>query len=82
MPKCVYCGKMYDIPRGLTLVSKDGTVNYLCSSKCRKSKAMKRRKVRWILKTKKSKEDIKEEIKEQIKVQKAIEESVKEASKN
>lgn len=48
MPKCVYCGKMYDIPKGLTLVGSDGTINYLCSSKCRKNMAMKRRKVRWV----------------------------------
>jgi len=48
MPKCVYCGKMYDIPRGLTLVRIDGTVNYLCSSKCRKNMKMGRRKVRWV----------------------------------
>jgi ribosomal protein L24E len=48
MSKCVYCGKEYDVPRGLTLVMKDGTVNHLCSSKCRKNMLMKRRKVRWI----------------------------------
>lgn len=46
--KCVYCGEEYDIPRGLTLVKNDGSINYLCSSKCRKNMAMKRRKVRWI----------------------------------
>ncbi|MCK4647532.1 50S ribosomal protein L24e [Candidatus Pacearchaeota archaeon] len=52
MPKCVYCGKMYEPPKGLTLVSKDGSVKYLCSSKCRKNMLMKRRKVRWIKKSK------------------------------
>ncbi len=55
MPKCVYCGKVYEFPKGLTLVSKDGTVKYLCSSKCRKNMKMKRRKVRWIHKQKKEK---------------------------
>jgi ribosomal protein L24E len=55
MPKCVYCKKDYDIHKGLTLVMKDGKVNYLCSSKCRKNMLMKRRKVRWISKTKKEK---------------------------
>jgi len=54
MPKCVYCGKQYEFPRGLTLIMKDGTVNYLCSSKCRKNMLMKRRKIRWITKEKKS----------------------------
>ena len=53
MPKCSYCGKNYEFPRGLTYVLKDGKVHYLCSSKCRKNMAMKRRKVRWISKQKK-----------------------------
>ena len=53
MPKCVYCGKVYEFPKGLTLVSKEGNVKYLCSSKCRKNMKMKRRKVRWIIKRKK-----------------------------
>jgi len=52
MPKCVYCGKQYEFPKGLTLVMKDGTINYLCSSKCRKNMLMKRRNVRWIKKAK------------------------------
>ena len=51
--KCVYCGKEYEIPRGLTLIMKDGTINHLCSSKCRKNMLMKRRKVRWVHKDKK-----------------------------
>ncbi len=45
---------MYDVPKGLTLVMKDGTINYFCSSKCKKNMLMKRRKVRWITKKKKS----------------------------
>ena len=53
MPKCVYCKKVYNPPKGLTLLMKDGTINYLCSAKCRKNMAMKRRKVRWISKKKK-----------------------------
>lgn len=48
MPKCSFCGKDYDLHKGLTLVLKDGTVKYLCSSKCRKNMYMKRRKIRWI----------------------------------
>jgi len=50
MSKCSYCGKLYDIPHGLTLVMKDGVIKYLCSSKCRK--------VRWVLKSKKSSEKV------------------------
>ena len=53
MPKCVYCGEVYDIYKGVTLVKKDGKIFHLCSSKCRKNMAMKRRKVRWISKKKK-----------------------------
>ena len=55
MPRCVYCEKMYDFPKGLTLVMKDGTINYLCSPKCRKNMLMKRRKVKWVSKKKKEK---------------------------
>ncbi len=53
MPKCSYCGKTYENPKGLTLVKTDGTIKYFCSSKCRKNMAMKRRKVNWIRKSKK-----------------------------
>lgn len=53
MPKCSYCGKMYDLHKGLTLVQKDGNVKHLCSSKCRKNLGMKRRKIRWVSKEKK-----------------------------
>jgi len=48
MPKCVYCGKLYDVPRGLTFVMNDGRILYFCSSKCRKNMLMKRRKVKWV----------------------------------
>jgi len=48
MPKCVYCEKNYKFPRGITLIAKDGAINYLCSPKCRKNLSMGRRKVRWL----------------------------------
>ncbi len=60
MPKCVYCGNDYGIERGMTLVLKDGNVKQFCSSKCRKNMLMKRRKIRWVSKTKKLKEPPKE----------------------
>lgn len=60
MPKCSYCGKKYEFPRGLTLVTKDGNVKYFCSSKCRKNMVMRRRKVRWIRKAKAKEEGKKE----------------------
>ena len=59
MPKCVYCGTTYEFPRGLTLIMKDGTINYLCSGKCRKNMLMKRRKVKWVLSKKKYQEKAK-----------------------
>jgi large subunit ribosomal protein L24e len=59
MPKCVYCSKMYEPPRGLTLVMNDGTINYLCSSKCRKNMKLKRRKVNWVRKKDKNTIEVK-----------------------
>ena len=43
------------INRGVTLVKSDGSVKYLCSSKCRKNMEMKRRKIRWVGKGKEKK---------------------------
>jgi len=63
MPKCSYCGKIYEFPRGLTLVDREGHVKYLCSAKCRKNMAMKRKRVRWITKGLKSKKEGKMEAK-------------------
>ena len=65
MTKCVYCGEEYQVPKGLTLIMKDGTINHLCSGKCKKNMLMKRRKVHWIRKSKKT--DKKVEKKEQCK---------------
>ncbi len=56
MPKCSYCKQEYDTHRGLTYILADGTIKYLCSSKCRKNMLMKRRKVRWVTKSEKKKE--------------------------
>jgi len=50
MPKCSYCGDVYELHQGVTFVLKDGAVKYLCSSKCRKNFHMKRKKVRWVTK--------------------------------
>ena len=61
MAKCVYCGKTYEYPRGITFVTKEGVVKPLCSSKCKKNMEMKRRKVRWIQVIKKEKTETKKE---------------------
>ncbi len=57
MPKCVYCGNVYEFPNGVTIVTNKGNINYLCSSKCRKNMLMNRRKVRWITKKKEKTEE-------------------------
>jgi len=66
MPKCSYCGDDYQLPHGMTLVLLDGTVKHLCSSKCRKNLKMKRRKVRWVTKTKKVKDKVEEIVEEEV----------------
>jgi len=48
MPKCTYCNKNYESPRGITVVnSATGHISYFCSSKCRKNAEMKRKKKKW-----------------------------------
>ena len=81
MPKCVYCAKMYETNQGVTLVSTNGVVNYFCSAKCKKNKLMKKRKVRWILKAKKSRKEREAEIRAESKEVTAAEESSAEAAK-
>jgi large subunit ribosomal protein L24e len=49
MPKCTYCGKDYEFPRGLTLVDLVGRIRYFCSSKCRKYALMNRKKGKWAI---------------------------------
>ena len=58
MPKCSFCKQNYEFPRGVSIVQKDGSVRYLCSSKCRKNSQMGRdnKKVKWIRKLKEAKE--------------------------
>jgi ribosomal protein L24E len=53
MPVCTFCKNSYEFPKGTTVVQKDSTVRYLCSSKCRKNMEMGRlnKKVKWIRKS-------------------------------
>ena len=37
MTKCVFCGKEVEPFRGVHLIKNDGSVNFLCSSKCRRN---------------------------------------------
>ena len=61
MPACSFCKKQYELPKGTTVVQKDGNPRHYCSSKCRKNSEMGRdnRKVKWIKKEKKAKTDSK-----------------------
>jgi large subunit ribosomal protein L24e len=55
MPRCSFCKKNYEFPRGLTLVLNDGNLMYFCSSKCKKNQLKLKRdnkKVNWIRKDK------------------------------
>ena len=49
MPRCTFCKDSYEWPRGLTVIQKDGSVKFYCSSKCRKNANLGRnsKKVKW-----------------------------------
>lgn len=50
MTKCFFCGREQESFRGLHFIKNDGSVDYFCSSKCRKNALhLKRdkRKMRW-----------------------------------
>jgi large subunit ribosomal protein L24e len=53
MPVCTFCKNSYEFPKGTTVVQKDASVRYYCSSKCRKNMEMGRlnKKVKWIVKS-------------------------------
>ena len=57
MVVCSFCKQNYESPRGTTVVQKDATAKYFCSSKCRKNSEMGRdnKKVNWVRKNKASK---------------------------
>jgi large subunit ribosomal protein L24e len=48
--KCIYCGREEEPVRGIHLMGNDGSVNYFCSSKCRKNSLKLKRdkkKIKW-----------------------------------
>ena len=53
MPVCTFCKNSYEFPKGTTVVQKDSSVRYFCSSKCRKNMEMGRlnKKVKWVRKS-------------------------------
>ena len=52
MVKCSFCGKEESSFKGIHVIGNDGSVNYYCSSKCRKN-ALKlkrdKRKLKWTM---------------------------------
>ena len=59
LKKCNFCGKEVPLGVGTMFVKKDGSINWYCSSKCRKnSLKLKRdpRKLKWTTRYKKGKE--------------------------
>ena len=54
--KCSFCGSEVPLGMGIMFVRNDGTIQYFCSSKCRKSALILKRdprRVRWVKKAKK-----------------------------
>ncbi len=50
MVKCVFCGKEEHSFKGIHYIKNDGTVNFFCSSKCRKNTLKlkrDRKKLKW-----------------------------------
>jgi large subunit ribosomal protein L24e len=48
--KCVFCGKDESLHKGMSVIFNDGSVNYYCSSKCRKNSlrlGRDRRRIKW-----------------------------------
>jgi len=52
MPVCSFCKQGYEFPRGTTVVQKEGSIKYYCSSKCRKNAELGRisKNVNWVRK--------------------------------
>ena len=52
MTKCVFCGREELDFKGVHLIKNDGTVDFYCSSKCRKNSLKlhrDKRKIKWTL---------------------------------
>jgi len=50
MTKCVFCGRDESPHKGVHLLKNDGSVNFFCSSKCRKNAlnlGRDRKKIKW-----------------------------------
>ena len=53
MPVCSFCKTQYPLHKGVSVVQKEGSVRFYCSSKCRKNSEMGRlsKKVKWVKKS-------------------------------
>ena len=74
MTKCVFCGKDDSPYKGVHLIANDGSINFYCSSKCRRNALNLRRdkkKMKWTS----FYAEVKEKIANNLKNQKAKEEN-------
>jgi len=69
MPRCTFCKREYEWPRGTTVVTHEGEgiVRHFCSKKCRKNFEMGRdnKRVNWVRKEKEGEDLNKIEIKKE-----------------
>jgi ribosomal protein L24E len=81
MPKCIFCKRDYEFPRGTTVVTHEGegNVRYFCGKKCRKNFEMGRdsKKVNWVRKEKEGENLNKIIIKKEEKEEEAVEKPAK-----
>ena len=71
MPKCFFCKQNYEFPYGTTVVQKEGTPRYFCSSKCRKNSLRRahlkrKRRIKWVEKMEQPAEKVPQKISENI----------------
>jgi len=69
MPRCTFCKREYEWPRGVTVVTHEGegVVRHFCGKKCRKNFEMGRdsKRVNWVRKQKEGEDLNKIEVKEE-----------------
>ena len=75
MPRCSFCKDNYEFPRGTTVIQRDGTPKFYCSSKCKKNAEMGRdnRKVKWVKKSPENKLEATNKLADKIANQKVAE---------
>ena len=80
MPVCSFCKKNYSEHKGVTVFAFDGKAHHFCSSKCRRNLDLKRdpKKVNWVKRDKKVKQEVVESKPEVIEEKPKVEEKKEE----